>query len=84
VPEPNRLHNWTYRDVKLFLKENGFSFFEPLKGSHESWIKLGSYGGPDRIVEVNFTHKSYPPKTLKIMIQQSGIDQKEWIAWGGS
>ena len=75
------LHNWTYQDVTHFLKENGFDFFESLKGSHEAWVKLGDNGEPDRIVEVNFSHRSYPPKTLKIMIRQSGIDQKEWIEW---
>jgi predicted RNA binding protein YcfA (HicA-like mRNA interferase family) len=80
----NRLYNWTYRDVTNFLKDKGFSFFEQLKGSHESWIKFGDNGEPDRIVEVNFAHKSYPPKTLKIMIRQSGIDQKEWITWAGA
>lgn len=80
----NRLYNWTYRDVTSFLKGRGFSFSEPLKGSHESWIKLGADGEPDRIVEVNFTRGSYPPKTLKMMIRQSGIDQNQWIEWAGS
>ena len=80
----NRLYNWTYRDVTDFLKENGFDFFESLKDSHEAWVKLGDNGEPDRIVEVYFSHRSYPPKTLKTMIRQSGIDQKEWIAWASS
>ena len=56
-----RLHNWSYRDVKDFLKEIGFSFFEPLKGSHQTWIKLGDDGEPDRIVEINFRHDTSPP-----------------------
>lgn len=80
----NRLNNWTYRDVTDFLKEHDFSFFEPLRGSHESWIKLTENGEPDRIVEVNFTHGSYPVRTLKTMIRQSGIDQDEWIKWASS
>lgn len=74
-----RLHNWTYRDVTRSLKENGFGFSEELEGSHEAWIKLGEENEPDRVVEVNLTHGSYPPKTLKIMISQSGIAQDEWI-----
>jgi predicted RNA binding protein YcfA (HicA-like mRNA interferase family) len=81
---PRRLNNWTYRDLTDFLKENGFSYFEPVKGSHEAWIKLGENGEPDRIVEVNFTHSSYPLRTLKTMIRQSGIDQQEWIKWAGA
>ncbi len=79
----SKIYNWTYRDVTHFLKENGFSFFEPLKGSHEAWIKLGDDGEPNRIVEVNFSHRSYPPKTLKTMIRQSGVEQEEWLAWAG-
>lgn len=79
-----RLHNWTYRDVTRFLKENGFRFFKELEGSHEAWIKLGDDGAPGRIVEVNFTHGSYPPGTLKTMIRQSGIAQGEWIKWANS
>jgi hypothetical protein len=79
-----RLHNWHYRDVVGFLKENGFVFLKELPGSHERWIKYGEYGGADRTVEVNFTHDSYPLLTLKTMIRQSGIDQKDWIRWAGS
>jgi len=76
-----RLNNWSYRNVTDFLKENGFSFFEELRGSHERWIKRGSDSTPDHRVEVNFTHGEYPVKTLKTMIRQSGIHQKEWIKW---
>jgi hypothetical protein len=74
------LHNWTYREVTAFLKEHGFEFFKELEGSHESWIKFGD-NGPDWIVEVNFTHGSYPPKTLERMIKQSGLSKREWIKW---
>lgn len=79
-----RLYNWKYRDVIGFLKEYGFCFTKELAGSHEAWIKYGKNGEPDRRVEVNVTHGSYPIKTLKTMIRQSGIDQKDWIEWAGS
>ena len=79
-----RLHNWNYRDVVGFLKESGFTFLKELGGSHEAWIKLEDNAEPDRIVEVNFTHGSYPVRTLKTMIRQSGISQNEWIEWGNS
>ncbi len=79
-----RLHNWAYRDVIAFLKENGFVFLKELPGSHEKWIKRGQNGEQDIIVEVNFTHRSYPLLTLKTIIHQSGIDQSEWIKWAGS
>ena len=79
-----RLHNWTYRDVTDFLKENKFSFFEELKGSHQSWAKFGKDGEPETLVELNFRHDSYPVRTLKEIIRQSGIPEKAWIEWAGS
>jgi hypothetical protein len=79
-----RIYNWTYPDVTAFLKENGFGFYKELEGSHEAWIKHGEDGAPDRIVEINFTHSSYRPKTLKLMMRQSGIAQSEWIRWAAS
>jgi hypothetical protein len=77
----NRLYNWTYRDVTNFIKQHGFCYDGPLKGSHEAWVKLGENGEPDRIVEINYSHTSYPPKTLKTMIHQSGIHRDVWIKW---
>jgi len=79
-----RLRNWSYSDVVRFLKENGFSFLKELRGSHEAWIKQAEKGKPDRIVEVNFTHKTYPVGTMKTMVRQSGIDEQNWILWAES
>jgi hypothetical protein len=81
---PRRLYNWSYKDVTDFLREKGFSFYKELKGSHETWIKRGSNGDEDIVVEVNFTHRPYPPHTLKLFIYQSGLDKEEWLKWGGS
>jgi len=81
---PRRLYNWGYREVADFLRENGFSFFKELGGSHQAWVKRGESNEPDRIVEVNFTHRSYPIPTLKRMIRASGIDANEWIKWGNA
>lgn len=78
-----RLHNWNYGNVTEFLKKNGFNFLKELAGSHEHWIKYAEGDAPDRIVEVNFTHRSYPVKTLKAMIRRSGIHQDKWIRWAG-
>jgi hypothetical protein len=79
-----RLHNWDYRNITDFLKENGFSFFKELAGSHETWIKHGEDATPDRIVEVNFTSGEYHVLTLKLIIRQSGIPQDKWIDWAAS
>ena len=83
----NKSYNWSYRDITDFLKENRFSFCEGVEGLDdypESWVKLGKKGEPIRIVEVDFTTKSYEPETLKKMIDQSGISQEEWIKWAQS
>jgi predicted RNA binding protein YcfA (HicA-like mRNA interferase family) len=79
-----RLRNWSYPEVIDFLKENGFYFLKERGGSHQAWIKRGENAEPDRIVEVNFRHDSYPIGTIKTMIRQSGIDEAEWIKWAGS
>ena len=81
---PRRLRNWGYKNVTDFLKENGFNYEKPLKGSHQAWIKRGEGGVADRRVEISIPRDSYLPKTLKAMILQSGIDEKEWFKWGGS
>lgn len=78
---PRRIYNWSYENVTDFLIENGFTFERHLKGSHQRWVKTGENEEPNRSVEVNFTNKSYPPKTLKRMIIASGIDQDKWIEW---
>src|ERR1044071_253703 len=78
-----RLRNWTYRNVTDFLKESGFSFSREIRGSHQAWSRRLDEGD-EIVVEINFTHKSYPPKTLKTMVNQSGIPAKEWIKWAGS
>jgi len=80
---PRRLRNWSYKDVTDFLRENGFSFYKELKGSHQAWIKRGIDGERDTVVELNFTHRPYPQGTLKMIIRQSGIEKGEWFKWAG-
>lgn len=79
-----RLHNWNYDNVTDFLKDNGFSFYKEVGGSHQAWIKRGEDSLPDIIVGLHFTHGSYRVKTMKRMILQSGIDENEWLKWSGS
>lgn len=79
-----RSHNWSYDNVTDFLKENGFSLYKEIGGSHQAWIKRGNDKVPDRIVGMHFTSKSYLVGTMKRMIRESGIDEGMWIKWGGS
>ena len=78
------IFNWHYGDVTQFLKEHGFEFYEPLRGSHERWARFKEDRTIERIVEVNRSHTAYPPKTLKLMIKQSGVSQGDWIKWANS
>jgi hypothetical protein len=79
-----RLHNWSYANVTDFLKENGFSFYKEVSGSHQAWIKRGNDEVPDRVVGMHFTSKSYLVDAMKRMIRDSGIDEDVWIKWGSS
>jgi len=81
---PRRLRNWSYREVTDFLREKGFRFHRELGGSHQAWIRRGLENEPDTILEINFTRRSYPLGTLKTIIRQSGIDEREWRAWAGA
>ena len=74
---PRSVFNWDFNDVVAFLKEHGFRL-NHTEGSHYYYV--GQYGGSFRQVEVHFHgSKSIKPRTLKSMIRQSGISQKEWL-----
>ena len=46
---PNGLFNWSERDVVDFLKDHGFEFCEPRKGSHYAFINKTT----GKIVEIS-------------------------------
>jgi hypothetical protein len=81
---PRKLRNWTYRDVTTFLKQHGFEYQKPLKGSHQAWFRKGVNGEPDRRVELHLPQDSYLPKAMKRIIRQSGIEEAEWVKWAAS
>lgn len=71
------LFNWTAEDVVRFLKARDFSV-DHTRGSH--WYYVGFASGKVRIVCVPFHgSRSIKPRTLKGIIEQSGIDKKEWL-----
>jgi len=76
------LNNWSYKDVTTFLKEHGFSYWEPREGSHEAWGNEET----GKIVEPAFHGKSetYPIRTMKMLVMQSGISEEEWRKWAAS
>lgn len=74
---PRGLFNWTAEDAIRFLKEYKFSHIHT-KGSHMFYF--GHHNGQPRQVCVPFHGKRVlKPRTLKGIIQQSGIPQKEWL-----
>ncbi len=79
-----RLHNWNYKDVTTFLKQNGFSFYREVSGSHQAWIKYGEDGTPDRIVGLHFTSREYHVGTMKRVVKESGITENAWVKWANS
>ncbi len=69
--------NWNFRDVVSFLKDKGFRY-NYTNGSHHYYV--GSYLGIVRQVTVQFQGtKSIKPRTLKSIIEQSGIPREEWL-----
>ena len=76
---PRGVHNWTFRDVEHFLKEHGFHLNDT-NGSHYYYIC--HIGGVLRNVCAPFhSSKSIKSRTLKGIILQSGISQKEWLEY---
>ena len=80
---PRGIHNWTYRDLRKFLKDYGFEYSQIRSpdGSHRYFFKKTPKG--EFVVDAQYLtgKESYPPKTMETMIEQSGISKKEWINW---
>jgi len=73
---PRGLYNWTFRDVVRFLKKYNFILVNT-EGSH--YYYSGSVSGKPRLVHVPFHgSNTIKPRTMKSIIDQSGISQKEW------
>jgi predicted RNA binding protein YcfA (HicA-like mRNA interferase family) len=73
-----KLHNWTFRKVESFLKNNGF-ILNHTNGSHFYYI--ANIEGMTRHVCVPFhgNNVAIKTRTFKGIISQSGIPQKEWL-----
>jgi predicted RNA binding protein YcfA (HicA-like mRNA interferase family) len=70
------LHNWNFYDVEKFLKKNGFRL-NHVRGSH--YFFTAAARGITRQVLVAFHgSKSIKPKTMKSIIDQSGLSVEVW------
>ena len=73
---PRGFHNWTGALVIKFLKQNDFKHSHT-RGSHFYYV--GKVDGKDHQVCIPVHGgSSIHPKTLKSIIVQSGISDKEW------
>ena len=63
------------RDIEKILSRHGF-ILSRQKGSHQQFV--GFIHGKKRRVTVIANQKSFTPGTLKSMIRQSGLDEKEF------
>ena len=73
---PKGVFNWTFSDVVVILKENGF-YLNYIKGSHCFYV--GFIGGKTRQVCVpKHGNIAFKPRTLKGMIEQSGLLRDRW------
>ena len=71
------IYNWTFSEVKDFLKDNGF-VYSYAKGSH--YFYVGNRNHEPRIVQVPFHgSKALKPRTFKAIVKQSGIPLNEWL-----
>jgi len=74
---PKGLNNWRFIDIKRFLSDHNFRL-NHIEGSHYFYR-----GVTNKIVcQVCIPfhgNKSIHPKTMKSIINQSGIDKKEWF-----
>lgn len=71
-----RLLVLTSRDVEKILKKFGF-YKSRQKGSHIQFI--GIVRGKKRRVTLIVNQSHFAPKTMKSMIEQSGLDEKNWL-----
>ena len=65
----------SYRHVIKILKRHGFKL-DRQDGSHQQWVAHTK--GKPRVVTVIAFKKDYAHKTMKAMIQQSGLTEDEW------
>ncbi len=73
---PKGVLNWKFSDVTAVLRENGF-FLNHIKGSH--YFYVGYIDGKARQACVpKHGNVAIKPRTLKGIIEQSGLDKKKW------
>lgn len=74
---PNNINNWNYNDVVRVLKEHGFNL-NHTRGSHFYFV--GTVNKMIKHVCVPYHGSvSIKPRTMKSIIDQSGISKEIWF-----
>ena len=71
----SRLPSLKYRDVVASLRNNGFEYLRPGKGSHEFWINRHT----KKITMVACHPGDVPRGTLRAIIAQAGLTTEEFL-----
>ena len=73
-----RLRELTYREVTARLRELGFRFYRPGKGSHEVWVR----DSDGKAVPVPHHAKPIRKGTVRAIIQEVGVSVQEFMDLG--
>lgn len=74
---PNRFNNWTFTEARKFLMKKGFVFYRS-RGSHFYYKK--EFRKKNRVVCLpQHGNKSIKTGTMKSIIRQSSISEKDWL-----
>jgi predicted RNA binding protein YcfA (HicA-like mRNA interferase family) len=71
-----RLLSLSSKDVERILKKNNFTLSRQ-KGNHQQFV--GNVKGKKRRVTVIVNQRHFAPRTLKSIILQSGLTEREWL-----
>jgi predicted RNA binding protein YcfA (HicA-like mRNA interferase family) len=72
-----KLLSLTSSEVERILKTRGF-YLSRIRGSHQQFV--GHVRDQKRRVTVISNQKRFTPKTIASMINQSGLNEDEWLA----
>jgi predicted RNA binding protein YcfA (HicA-like mRNA interferase family) len=71
----SRLPALRYRDVVTRLRQHGFEYLRPGKGSHEFWINRQT----GKVTMIACHPGDLPRGTLRAIIRQTGLSVEEFL-----
>jgi predicted RNA binding protein YcfA (HicA-like mRNA interferase family) len=74
---PNKYFNWTFKDVEGVLKDHNF-ILNHIRGSHH-YYTAAVEGKMKQVCVPRHGQIALKPRTMKGIIEQSGIDKEVWF-----